>query len=479
MSPLWPMVLGSAMALLGYSVGLMKAVSLAVSLGVLLVAYWSSKDLYGKSCALATTAVLAVFPELILDVGRVYSENLTMIFFILTIWAILKSLNNRRYMLLGGLCAGLVFLSRASAGYFFVAAGFAGLTWRYSYMGRAVFRDYSYLGAIGIFGSIVLAWSSRNLVRFGFPHWETDAYLTSYTSIALSEPVRYVPLVLATMLLFCIMLLSIGIYFGREVLDSLASIRAEEESGLWLAIVLVPLIAAFVAAVFALFEVGGQAVFSIDRIRYVMYAYFPLLLIGTRRLDLARPVRRKPARESFDLRISKLRLLAIATGCAGLGFSFGFGALWLAPLFLLGLPAVLVTRLSLRILLLLVALLIVSAEVGTSSTVAAEQLAVEFILDRDPSAIVAFDGPPDLYYNLSVYVLGTRLRLTDIANESIANFVISSNLSATFAGMSSVGTFYDRASQGILQSALLALLGRSKILYTSPLVIHERVSSVP
>src|SRR6266508_2352992 len=51
-SPLWPMVLGSAMALLGYGMGLMKAVSLAVSLGVLLVAYWSSRDLYGRSCAL-------------------------------------------------------------------------------------------------------------------------------------------------------------------------------------------------------------------------------------------------------------------------------------------------------------------------------------------------------------------------------------------------------------------------------------------
>ena len=245
MSPLWPMVLGSAMALFGYGVGLMKGVSLAASFGVLLVAYWSSRDLYGKSCALGTTAVLAVFPELILDVGRVYSENLTMIFFILTIWAILKSLKDRRYMLLGGLCAGLVFLSRASAGYFFVAAGLAGLAWRYSYMGRAVFRDFSYLGAIGIFASIVLAWSSRNLVRFGFPHWETGAYLTSYTSVARSEPLRYVPLVLATMLLFCIMLLSIGIYFGPELLDALGSIRAEEESGLWLAIVLIPLYCRF------------------------------------------------------------------------------------------------------------------------------------------------------------------------------------------------------------------------------------------
>ncbi len=116
---------------------------------------------------------------------------------------------------------------------------------------------------------------------------------------------------------------------------------------------------------------------------------------------------------------------------------------------MLGLPAVLLTRISLRILLLLVALLLVSAEVGTSSTVAAEQLAVEYILDRDSSAIVAFDGPPDLYYNLSVYVLDTRLTLTDIANESIANFVISSNLSATFAGMSPVATLYDRSSQGI------------------------------
>jgi 4-amino-4-deoxy-L-arabinose transferase-like glycosyltransferase len=478
MSPLWPMVLGSATALFGYSVGLMKAVTLAVSLGVLLVAYWSSRNLYGKSCALATTAVLAVFPELILDVGRVYSENLTMIFFVLTIWAILKSLKDRRYMLLGGLCAGLVFLSRASAGYFFVAAGLAGLAWRYSYMGRAVFRDYSYLGAIAIFLSIVLSWGARNLVRFGFPHWETDAYLTSYTSIALSQPLRYFPLVLATMLLFCIMLLSIGIYFGPELLDSIAAIRGEEESGLWLAIVLVPLIAAFVAAVFALFEVGGQGVFSIDRIRYVMYAFFPLLLISTRRLDLGHPARREPANKSSELRIPKPRLWAMAVSGGGLVFSFAFGTVWLAPLFALGLPAVLITRRSFRIPLLLIALLIVSAEVGTSSTVAAEQLAVDLIVGREPSAVVAFDGPPDLYYNLSVYALDTHLTLTDIANESIAKFVISSNMSARFAGLTPIATFSDRSSQGILQSALLDLLGRSSVVYTSPLRIHERVLSV-
>src|SRR2546422_10489001 len=190
MSPLWPMVLGSAFALFGYSVALAKAVSLIASLLVLPVTYVATRDLYGPPTALAATSVISLLPELILDVGRVYSENLTMIFFVLTIWAILKSLRDRKFMLLGGLFAGLIYLTRASAGYFFLVAGFAGLASRFRYMGFAVVRDRAYLGAIVIFGGIVLGWSSRNVARFGFPHWETDAYLTSYTIEALTNPGR-------------------------------------------------------------------------------------------------------------------------------------------------------------------------------------------------------------------------------------------------------------------------------------------------
>lgn len=474
MSPLWPIVLGSAIAFFGYSVALIKSVSFVVSVMVLAVAYECSRSLYGKSCALATTSIFALFPELILDVGRGYSENLTMIFFILTIWGILKSLTNRRYILLGGLFAGLVFLSRASAGYFFVIAGMAGLVWRYSFLGRAVLRDHSYLGAIGIFLSIVAGWSVRNLVRFGFPHWETDAYLTSYTSIAISVPSQYLPLVLLTMLLFCVMLLSFGIYFGPEVIESWRSIRSETESGLWLAILLVPFIAAFVASIFAMFEVNGQSALSIDRIRYIVYAFFPLVLVGTRRLDLSSEVPHRRSGNPFNFRFSKRRFYAIGACAGGLVFSFAAGTIWLIPLFSLGFLAVFTGRVSTRISLLLLALLVVSAEVGTSSTVTAEQLAVDFVVGRNPSAIVAFDGSPELFYNLTVYVMGTLLRLTDIANESTADFVISSNSSGRFPGMTAIARFSDRSSQGVVQSVLFGFFGRPTVIYESPLTVYSR-----
>src|SRR2546422_259324 len=201
MSPLWPMVLGSAFALFGYSVALAKAVSLIASLLVLPVTYVATRDLYGPPTALAATSVISLLPELILDVGRVYSENLTMIFFVLTIW-------------------------------------------------------------------------------------ETDAYLTSYTIEALTNPGRYAQMLSLTLILFGAILVSIGAYFGPEIIKSLRSIRQEEESGLWLGVALVPLVAAFIAAVFATFEVGGQSVLSIDRIRYVIYAFYPLLLVGVRGIEI-------------------------------------------------------------------------------------------------------------------------------------------------------------------------------------------------
>ena len=480
MSPLWPMILGATFALFGYSIGLAKAVSFFTSLFVLPVTYTATRDLYGNSTALATTTVIALLPELILDVGRVYSENLTMIFFVLTIWAILKSLRDRRFMLLGGLFAGLVYLSRASAGYFFLVAGLAGLAWRFRYMRFGVFRDRSYLGAIGIFGGIVLAWSLRNVARFGFPHWETDAYLSSYTIQAFANPAGYGQMLLLTVILFIVFLVSLGAFFGPEIVKSLRLIRREEESGLWLGIVLVPLVAAFIAAVFATFEIGGQSVLSIDRIRYVIYAFFPLLLVGLRRIEIRSLLERGPEGDSQkDLRLrlkkpTSLQMAATLICAVSLAFSALAFLLWLIPLLVLGLLAVYVADSKTRLLLLVAALLLVSVEVGTSSTITAEGQSVQFILGLDVRAVVAFEGGSDLYYNLSVYVIQTSLELTDFMNSSRAEFVISSSSGLVISGMSPVATFYDRASQGVVQTTLFSLIGRSTTDLSSPVTVYQR-----
>ncbi len=63
-----------------------------------------------------------------------FAEALVAMLFVLTVWAILKSLKRTRYIVWAGLFAGLGFLAKASLGYFFFA-GLAGLLWRFRCVG--------------------------------------------------------------------------------------------------------------------------------------------------------------------------------------------------------------------------------------------------------------------------------------------------------------------------------------------------------
>src|SRR5207247_2887141 len=82
-----------------------------------------------------------------------YAENLITLLFVVTVAAILKSLDRPRWILVAGVAAGLAYLTKSSVGPFFLVAGLAGFSWRFRFVRWAVFRDRAYLAAIGIFGA--------------------------------------------------------------------------------------------------------------------------------------------------------------------------------------------------------------------------------------------------------------------------------------------------------------------------------------
>ncbi|UCF07951.1 MAG: glycosyltransferase family 39 protein [Thermoplasmata archaeon] len=279
-SPAFPVYLAAFYTVLGFSFLATKIASVTLSLLFLLVAYLTTKNLYGKDKALIVTAFFSVCFPLLHTARIVYSENLVMIFFMLTLWAIMRGIEDDRYMVWAGLFAGLGYLTKASVGYFFLIAGCMGFLWRFYYMRWDVFKRKYYLLAICLFLAIVGLWSLRNIMLFGFPNWETSYFVCNANEYALSHPSQFFKMLLFSLLTFAILFLTAALFFARELRATLSKIKIEHYSGLWLAIFIVFLIGIVISSALALVE--EVSVFTPDRIRYIIVAFVPLVWLAVK-----------------------------------------------------------------------------------------------------------------------------------------------------------------------------------------------------
>lgn len=172
--PAYPFYLAMYYKVLGFGLWQTRVAHVVLSLAAMAVTYVLTRDLYGHERGLAVTAIVAVMPTLLLTTGMGFSENMVLIFFALTLWGIIKSLQKEPYIVVAGAAAGLAYLTRSSMGIFFLVAGIGGFLWRWLYMKWRVFTNVWYLMAIAVFFSMVIAWVARNMREFGgFPGWQT------------------------------------------------------------------------------------------------------------------------------------------------------------------------------------------------------------------------------------------------------------------------------------------------------------------
>ncbi|HET6398089.1 MAG TPA: glycosyltransferase family 39 protein, partial [Candidatus Thermoplasmatota archaeon] len=171
--PLFPILLGLGYKAFGFGLWQTKAMAVTFALGAIAAAWWTTRDLYGQQAGLFVAGAVALQPHLLWSTGTNFSENVVVILFAFTIWAILKSLDQPRFIILAGLFAGLAYLTRSSIGAFFLVAGVGGFLWRFLYLRWRVLADRHYLLAILIFGSLVALWAGRNIRVFGgWPDWD-------------------------------------------------------------------------------------------------------------------------------------------------------------------------------------------------------------------------------------------------------------------------------------------------------------------
>lgn len=329
--PAYPFFLGVVFTIFGFGLVQAKAAAVFVSLAALAVVYFATRDLYGKTAAALVGGLLGLEPHLLWVTGTGFSENMVLLFFALTMWAIVKSLTDDRYIVFAGLFAGLAYLSRASVGYFFVVAGVGGFAWRFLYHRWRVFTNVWYMVAIAVFATIVLAWATRNVLLFGFakqtfvlfghrftidmPLWETSSYTRYVQTLAFREPAKWRIALLAKIPFFLAFLAWYVVAFLPESWKATKRIREEQTSALWLSVFLIWVIAWAMSSMFWVFE--QSSLFWLDNHRYVVIGLLPLGWLLVREA--------KPRRASFRIRyvllLLSLAAASVATFLAPVKFS--------------------------------------------------------------------------------------------------------------------------------------------------------------
>lgn len=291
--PGYPFFLGLFYSAFGYGLAQTKLAAVVISLVALGIVAWTTRDLYGRTAALVTTAIVAVTPWLFWLTGMGFSENLALILFTLTMWAIVRSLTDERFIVLAGLFAGLAYLTRSSMGAFFLIAGGGGALWRLYHRGWRAFTSPWYGAAILVFGVILVAWAWRNVALFGWPNWETSPGSRGIPQWIADHKLKFVGSTLARIPLMLAVLLPLPLILHPEARAAARRLREEHASALWLSVFLVWILAVLFSAAYLSMGSWEDSV-RLDNLRYAVIALVPLtwLLARESKWDDA-PTRRR------------------------------------------------------------------------------------------------------------------------------------------------------------------------------------------
>ena len=448
--PLYPLYLSAFFAVFGFSVIVTKVASVVSSLLLLVVIYFTTKNLYGSKKALIVTSVSSVlFSYFFITVA---------IFFVLTIWAILKSLEQGQYIILAGLFAGLGYLTKSSVGYFFIVAGFGGLAWRFYYMRWKVFRDKYYLAAIVVFLSIVAAWALRNIARFG--SWETSAYVSFVSSNALSNLGSVLLELVVQFGVYLLVLFVVAIYWMPQLRKTISKVKDEHYSGLWLAVGLIAIIGAIFAAMFQIWE--HQSRFTPPVARYSMIAVTPLLWLivkdtnfdGKSRItEIFRNIKNGLKKRRGLLRFLLMLLFALVV-YAVLDFREG-GMVFLFAAFALFQKT---PRQILTVMLIgfLVASVNAATQVKHNSYVPIGEDLTGLVNDGDTIALDLVNETNFIHYDLFQATRGKSVAIIAWNASTNASFIISDS-SPTHPGYELVGQYKWEGHAGVVNSLYYSL----------------------
>lgn len=158
----YPLYLSFFYRFFGFSVFSTHLASLIAGVLAIIVAYLTTTDIFDKRKGLITAAIIAFAPWMIFATGSNITENFLLIFISLTLWALIKSFKNSKYLVPGGVFAVLTLYTKTNIGLSLVIIALIFFVmWQFLYQKKRVLKD----PYIIIFVIIVLVGAvTRNLM---------------------------------------------------------------------------------------------------------------------------------------------------------------------------------------------------------------------------------------------------------------------------------------------------------------------------
>lgn len=294
-SILYPLYLSGFYYIFGYSVELTRIAAISTGIMFIGVVYLCTKNLYGQQKGLIVASIFSLEALFIRSLSWNCAENFIGIFFVATIWALIKSIERDRYILLVALFGLLFFLSKSSMGAFIVPAIFAIFLWKFYYMRFQIFKRKPYIILMSVIAlsvfvfilvNIILLWDgSLNSILMAL---NPNRYLYGeYTSGILN----HLDLILYNMLIglpFFLLLLSIyGNFWFQELTKGAKKFREEHTSLLWLCFIGISFITwAFLGYAVWCLSSGIKLWYNPDTsVRYLSIGYIPLMWLAVKEVD--------------------------------------------------------------------------------------------------------------------------------------------------------------------------------------------------
>lgn len=318
--PLYPIYLSLFYRVLGFSIFATKLAELVLSLLLIAVTWLTTADLLGRRKAWYAAAFVSLEPMFLITSLIGYSEALVGVLFVLTAWAAVKGLRQLPYLTAAGVFAGLGFLAKASIGWVFVVTIVMGFLWIRRARGWWILRDKWFLGGVAGFAALAGGWTLRNLLAYGWPNYETSAYLSFVYGYGFAHPTLLLEALVVKAPLFLVFFLLYAGLFLPEVRLSRARARGEETGLLWTIVGSTFLMGWIVSSFF--WTVEQTPLWWWDNLRYVVVSSPVILWLVMRETEPRWSFTRAPSTDlrSFTRRFAALLVLFLAMGLAIVAF---------------------------------------------------------------------------------------------------------------------------------------------------------------
>lgn len=448
----YPGYLALFYGIFGFSVGVTKVASFICSILVILVTFWATKDLFDRRTGLIAAAVISLTSALIVVTGKNYVENIVLLFFIPTVWAMIRGFKDSRYIPLAAFLAGLTYYTKTDVGlYIAFGALVAFVVWRFHYMRWEMLKDKYYWLAFVII--LVMVLGRALLISAGdIPTQNLFRTISRSFNIVVF---------LFQLVLHFILVGGFIVYWFPEFRESIKRFKEETPNLMLLLIAALTLLAVLNATGWG--QLNAKVLGGVSR-EYITIVYVPAmwLFFGLVRLDDAEE--REGILASIKGFFKKKLRLVVFLACLGLAAAMVLVDDWLAVLFFFGAFCFVFHGYRKRVTILLVALLVVSANAASAVYRPAYVDAAERINeDLQGGQTIALDRENGSFY-LSVdrvfpYFSRHNIDIEIYDNGTSSDYIISEK-SGSYSGYCELGTYEGIARPSLLSLAKDWILGR-------------------